>query len=113
VLPERIQMPNDPADQMPIRQHDSSGDLVLLLLGGVLGSLFSFTWLHSKGPSWTLSDIDKQFDFANAAKSYNFDPAVLLGIASRETNMKNIIGAREPRHSFRALATISSECPVP
>jgi hypothetical protein len=52
--------------------------------------------------NWTKSDLQRQFQaaksagwlpyFQKAAKDYEFAPELLLGIASRETNMKNIVG---------------------
>ncbi len=62
---------------------------------------------HSEGTegdvaNWTKSDLQRQFQaaktrgwlphFQKAAKDYEFPPELLLGIASRETNMKNIVG---------------------
>jgi hypothetical protein len=51
---------------------------------------------------WTEEDIRRQFQrakkngwlqtFKKAAEKYDFPPEVLLAIASRETNMRNIIG---------------------
>jgi hypothetical protein len=52
--------------------------------------------------NWTKSDLQRQFQaaktkgwiayFQKAASDYEFAPELLLGIASRETNMKNIVG---------------------
>jgi hypothetical protein len=52
--------------------------------------------------NWTKSDLQRQFQvaktkgllpyFQKAAADYQFTPELLLGIASRETNMKNIVG---------------------
>lgn len=54
------------------------------------------------GPTWTDNDVKRQFDraekngwlplFAKSAADCGFDRAVLIGIASRETNMRNIVG---------------------
>lgn len=53
-------------------------------------------------PAWNNNDLTIQFNrakahnwlaaFQNAASTYNFPIEVLLGVASRETNMNNIIG---------------------
>ena len=52
--------------------------------------------------NWTKSDLQRQFQsaktkgwlsyFQKAAKDYEFAPALVLGIASRETNMRSIVG---------------------
>jgi len=53
-------------------------------------------------PKWKPSDIAHQLEYArergwlpafyDAAALYRVDPELLMGIASRETNMKNILG---------------------
>jgi hypothetical protein len=53
-------------------------------------------------PEWTDNDLQRQFhqisgngwlaSFRQAANDYRFPVEVLLGIASRETNMQNIVG---------------------
>jgi hypothetical protein len=58
--------------------------------------------MFARGPSWTVADIAKQFDYAkdqgwlvhfrDAAASINVDQAILMAIASRETNIKSIQG---------------------
>ena len=52
--------------------------------------------------NWTENDLKRQFErakkngwiktFKSAAATYQFPPEVLMAIASRETNMRNIIG---------------------
>jgi hypothetical protein len=54
------------------------------------------------GPSWNPNDLRRQFErtaaegwlphFAEAARAFGFDWALLLGIASRETNIHQIVG---------------------
>ncbi len=56
----------------------------------------------TRGPRWTPSDIAKQVQrvrsegwdrhFSEAASAYGFPKALLMGIASRETNVRNITG---------------------
>jgi hypothetical protein len=53
-------------------------------------------------PNWTPKDLEKQMQKAQAndlikhfrkqAADYQFPPALLMAIASRETNMRNIVG---------------------
>src|SRR5262245_19061644 len=53
-------------------------------------------------PNWTPNDIKNQFkrakdngwivQFKKSASDYQFSPELLLALASRETNMRNIIG---------------------
>ena len=53
-------------------------------------------------PQWTQLDIRRQYEFAqrkgwldafaSAAKDYDFTASLLMAIASRETNMRNIVG---------------------
>jgi hypothetical protein len=61
--------------------------------------------------AWTEYDLKRQFErakknswiktFKSAAATYQFPPEVLMAIASRETNMRNIWRPRLRRHANR------------
>lgn len=58
--------------------------------------------IQTLAPRWTPHDIDVQFNkvlrnrwgpfFSDAARQYGFDVSLILGIASRETNIEQIVG---------------------
>ncbi|XYD06802.1 N-acetylmuramoyl-L-alanine amidase [Methylobacterium sp. NMS12] len=55
-----------------------------------------------RGPNWTPNDLRQQYEntdsegwlpfFEDAGERYGFDPALLLAVASRETNIRQIVG---------------------
>lgn len=73
-----------------------------IMLAGAAGALLSLAIKRSVVAAWTVADLIRQFDrteqrgwlpyFSEAAKKYNFDQDVLMAIASRETNIQNILG---------------------
>src|SRR5215210_2612007 len=73
-----------------------------LLAGAAIGALTPLALKRAPVASWTLRDIERQLGeakrqgwtkhFADAGDKFGFSSATLLAIASRETNIKNIIG---------------------
>ena len=71
-----------------------------MLVAGAAGALLSRA--VSRSAAWTIADMTNQFTrterqgwlpyFAEAATRYGFDQDLLMGIASRETNIRNILG---------------------
>jgi len=75
---------------------------------------------------WTEDDLRKQFQrakkngwlqiFKRAAETYGFPPELIMAIASRETNMRNVIGGKHHgsadycdfRHHYRGSSETSS-----
>ena len=72
------------------------------LAGAAIGALIPLALTRVAVASWTLRDIERQLGeakrqgwtkhFADAGDKFGFSSATLLAIASRETNIKNIIG---------------------
>jgi hypothetical protein len=78
------------------------GATLAILAGAAIGALVPLALTRVAVASWTLRDIERQLGeakrqgwtkhFADAGDEFGFSSATLLSIASRETNMKNIIG---------------------
>ena len=90
------------------RPEDLRGATLAILAGSAIGALVPLALTRVAVASWTLRDIERQLGeakrqgwtkhFADAGDKFGFSSATLLSIASRETNIKNII--RDGGHGY-------------
>lgn len=83
-----------------------------VLLAGAAGALLSLAIKRSTA-SWTVSDLVLQFNrterlgwlpyFGDAASRYGFDQSVLMAIASRESNIRSILGDNGHGHGIMQI----------